>query len=109
MTFANSQTKGLSNAEGDLYRFFQDQVANLVQTNGGDHFFNWKTLECCDSNCPDPVLTKSYLRLSSENFPITKMDKSFISIKIKLAVKQDKALSGFDIDTKKLIRLFIGL
>ena len=109
MTFANAQTKGLSNAEGDLYRFFQDQVANLVQINGGDHYFNWKTFECFDSNCPHPVRTKSYLRLTSENFPITQMEKSFISIKLKLSVKLDKALTGFDIDTKKLIRVFIGL
>ena len=109
MTFANAQTKGLSNAEGDLYRFFQDQVANLVQANGGDHYFNWKTFECFDSNCPHPVRTKSYLRLTSENFPITQMEKSFISIKLKLSVKLDKALTGFDIDTKKLIRVFIGL
>ena len=26
MTYANAATKGLTNAEGDLYRFFQDQI-----------------------------------------------------------------------------------
>ncbi len=109
MTYANAATKGLTNNEGDLYKFFQDTVANLVQVNGGDHYFNWKTFECFDSNCPHPVRTKSYLRLTSENFPITQMEKSFISIKLKLSVKLDKALEGFDNDTKKLIRVFIGL
>ena len=84
MTFANAATKGLNNREGDLYQFFQEKVANLVQINGGDHYFNWKTFECFDSNCPHPVRTKSYLRLTSENFPITQMEKSFISIRIKL-------------------------
>ena len=50
MTFENAATKGLNNKEGDLYRFFQEYLANLVQTNGGDHYFNWKTFECFDSN-----------------------------------------------------------
>ncbi len=109
MTFANAATKGLNNREGDLYQFFQEKVANLVQVNGGDHYFNWKTFECFDSNCPHPVRTKSYLRLTSENFPITQMEKSFISIRIKLLVKLDKALTGFENDRKKLIRVFIGL
>ncbi len=109
MTFANAATKGLSNREGDLYRFFQEHLANLVQTNGGDHYFNWKTFECFDSNCPHPVRTKSYLRLTSENFPITQMEKSFISIKIKLSIKLDKCLVGFENDYKKLIRVFVGL
>ena len=109
MSYANAATKGLNNREGDLYQFFQEHLANLVQVNGGDHYFNWKTFECFDSNCPHPVRTKSYLRLTSENFPITQMEKSFISIKIKLSVKLDKALTGFDIDVKKLIRVFIGL
>ena len=109
MTYSNAATKGLNNREGDLYQFFQEKVANLVQINGGDHYFNWKTFECFDSNCPHPVRTKSYLRLTSENFPITQMEKSFISIRIKLSVKLDKALTGFDIDYKKLIRVFIGL
>lgn len=109
MTYANAATKGLSNAEGDLYHFFQDQVANLVQENGGNHYFNWKTFECFDSNSPHPVRTKSYLRLTSENFPITQMGKSFISIKLKLWVKLDRRLDGFNNDIKKLIRVFIGL
>ena len=109
MTYANAATKGLTNAEGDLYKFFQDQVANLVQVNGGDHYFNWKTFECFDSNCPHPVGTKSYLHLTTENFPITQMEKSFISVKLKLYVKLDKTLAGFDNDIKKLIRVFVGL
>ncbi len=109
MTYANAAAKGLNNREGDLYQFFQEKVANLVQVNGGDHYFNWKTFECFDSNCPHPVRTKSYLRLTSENFPITQMEKSFISIRIKLSVKLDKTLTGFDIDKKRLVRVFIGL
>lgn len=37
------------------------------------------------------------------------MVKSFIGIKLKLAIKLDKKLQGFHNDTKKMICVFIGL
>ena len=44
MTYRNAQAKNIGNDEGDVYKFFQMKLSNLVQKNGGNHSFNWKTL-----------------------------------------------------------------
>ena len=52
MTYRNAQAKNIGNDEGDVYKFFQMKLSNLVQKNGGNHSFNWKTFECSDAVAP---------------------------------------------------------
>ena len=109
MTFLNAQAKNIGNDEGDVYTFFQSKLANLVQRNGGNHHFNWKTFECTEQCAPHPVGTKTYLRLTTENFEITQMEKSFITVLLDFYVKLDKSVDVSADTTNKLIRLFVGL
>ena len=100
----------MANDESDVYKFFQDKLKNLFQRNGGNHHFNWKTFECTEQSAPHPVGIKSYLRLTTENFEITQMEKSFISVLLDFNIKLDKELTGVaDKDTNKLLRIFVGL
>ena len=110
MTYLNAQAKNIGNDEGDVYNFFQNTLRNLVQKNGGNHHFNWKTFECTEQCAPHPVGTKTYLRLTTENFHVTQMEKSFISVLLDFYVKLDKALTGInEKDTNKLLQIFVGL
>ena len=79
MTYLNARAKNIGNDQGDVYQYFQNELAHLVQHNGGDHYFNWKTFECTEQTAPHPVGTKTYLRLTTENFDVTQMEKSFIT------------------------------
>ena len=109
MSYLNPQARNTGNDEGDVYKFFQDKLKNRVQPNGGNHHFNGKTFECTEQAVPHPVGTKSYLRLTTENFEITQMEKSFVSVLLDFNIKLDKALTGIDKDTNKLICMFVGL
>ena len=80
MTYLNARAKNIGNDQGDVYQYFQNELAHLVQHNGGDHYFNWKTFECTEQTAPHPVGTKTYLRLTTENFDVTQMEKSFITV-----------------------------
>ena len=110
MTYLNARAKNIGNDQGDVYKYFQNELAHLVQHNGGDHYFNWKTFECTEQTAPHTVGTKTYLRLTTENFDITQMEKSFITVLLSFYVKLDKALTGIkEKDTNKLLRIFVGL
>ena len=108
MTFLNARAKNIGNDEGDVYTYFTSKLANLIQKNGGDHYFNWITLECTEQPAPHPVGTKTYLRLTSENFTITQMEKSFVTVLLEFYVKLSQSVD-VTADTNKLIRLFVGL
>ena len=60
MTFLNARAKNIGNDEGDVYTYFTSKLANLIQKNGGDHYFNWITLECTEQPASHPVGTKTY-------------------------------------------------
>ena len=110
MTYLNARTKNIGNNEGDVYRYFTDYLANLIQKNGGNHYFNWKTYECTESTVPLKMKQKTYLRLTTENFPITQFEKSFISCILEFYVKTDKELDiSEQDDPNKLLRVFVGL
>ena len=94
MTYLNARAKNIGNDQGDVYHYFQNELAHLVQHNGGNHYFNWKTFECTEQTAPHTVGTKTYLRLTTENFDITQMEKSFITVLLSFYVKLDKALTG---------------
>ena len=107
MTYLNARAKNIGNDQGDVYKYFQNELSNLVQHNGGDHYFNWKTFECTEQTAPHTVGTKTYLRLTTENFDITQMEKSFITVLLSFYVKLDKALTGIkEKDTNKLLRIY---
>ena len=110
MTYLNARAKNIGNDQGDVYQYFQNELAHLVQHNGGDHYFNWKTFECTEQTAPHPVGTKTYLRLTTENFDVTQMEKSFITVLLRLNTKFDQVLTGVkEKDTNKLLRVFVGL
>ena len=110
MTYLNAREKNIGNDQGDVYEYFQNELVNLVQHNGGDHYFNWKTFECTEQTAPHTVGTKTYLRLTTENFDITQMEKSFITVLLSFYVKLDQTLTGVkEKDTNKLLRVFVGL
>ena len=110
MTYLNARAKNIGNDQGDVYQYFQNELAHLVQHNGGDHYFNWKTFECTEQTAPHPVGTKTYLRLTTENFDVTQMEKSFITVLLRLNTKFDQVLTGVkEKDTNKLLRVFLGL
>ena len=93
----------------DVYKF-QNELANFLQHNGGDYYFNWKIFDCTEQSEPHPVGTKTYLRLTTENFDIVQMDKSFITALLSFYVKLDTTLTGIkEKDTNKLLRIFVGL
>ena len=109
MTYLNARAKNIGNDQGDVYKYFQDKLANLVQHNGGDHYFNWKTFECTEQSAPHPVGTKTYLRLTTPNFDIVQMDKSFITVLLEFYAKFDRPLTGVkEKDIHKLLRGFLG-
>ena len=37
MTYLNARAKNIGNDQGDVYKYFQNELSNLVQHNGGDH------------------------------------------------------------------------
>ena len=105
MTYLNARAKNIGNDQGDVYKYFQNELSNLVQHNGGDNYFNWMIIECTEQSAPHPVGTKTYLRLTTENFDITQMENSFISVLLSFYVKLDTTLTGIkEKDTNKLLR-----
>ena len=89
----------------DVYHYFYHELANR-----GDHYFSWKTFECTEQTAPHTVGTKTYLRLTTEDFDITQLENSFISVLLSFYVKLDTTLTGIkEKDTNKLLRIFVGL
>ena len=59
MTYQNAQRKNIGNNEGDVLKFFQSKMRNLIAYNGGDHTFGWFTEDVDDKDAPMPVGTKT--------------------------------------------------
>ncbi len=108
MTYMNARAKNTGNDEGDVFDHFQDNMAHLVQKNGGDHHFNWKTFECTEQTAPHPINTKTYLRLTTNNFHITQFDKSFINVQLDVSLKLDKSIALIS-DDASITTIFVGL
>ncbi len=112
MTFLNARTKNTGNNQGDIYDYFKDEISNLIQHNGGNHYFNWKSFDCFESTAPHPVNTKSYLRLTTDNFDMTHFDKSFIHVvlDITLALTGSYIVDGtYSDEIAKACKIFVGL
>ena len=56
MTYLNARAKNIGNDQGDVYKYFKNELSNLVQHNGGDHYFNWKTFECTEQTAPHKTI-----------------------------------------------------
>ncbi len=106
MTFLNARAKNTGNNEGDVLDHFNNDIANLIQKNGGVNEFNWKTFECTEQTAPHPVGTKSHLRLTTNNFHFTQFDKSFINVSTDINLKLDKPINY---NTSDVTKIFIGL
>lgn len=111
MTYLNARTKNECNNEGDVYKYFATEMANLIQRNGGDHHFNWFTQEGFEQTAPHPVNTKTNLRLTSSNFHVTQFEKSFITVKVDLNVGITHSGDAVDYskDLDGLCQVFVGL
>jgi len=110
MTFLNAQANNTGNNQGDVYKFFNETMRNLVRKNGGDHYFNWLAFECTEQTAPHPVNTKTYLRLTNENMHITQFDKSSISAVIAVNIQLTTG-AAIDLvrDISNILEVFIGL
>ncbi len=108
MTFLNARAKNTGNNEGDVLDHFENDIANMIQKNGGVNEFNWKTFECTEQTAPHPVGTKSYLRLTTNNFHMTQFDKSFITLTIDIGLQLSSSFSS-SYDEAKISKIFVGL
>ncbi len=106
MSYLNAQTKNIGNDEGDVTAFFQ-KLQGMIQKNGGDHHFNWITQECTEQPAPHAVGVDSYLRLTDQNFDITQIEKSFITVSLNFEVSLNQAID-LAADTNKLVKIFVG-
>ena len=62
MSYQNAQRKNIGNNEGDVLKFFQSKMRNLIAYNGGDHTFGWFTEDVDDKDAPMPVGTKTKIK-----------------------------------------------
>ena len=80
MSYANAQFKNTGNDEGDVLNFFNNQLRNLVQKNGGDNTFSIVSENCHDKDMPVPMKTKTKLHLTHSAHTISQIEKGFIEL-----------------------------
>ena len=108
MTYQNAQRKNIGNNEGDVLKFFQSKMRNLIAYNGGDHTFGWFTEDVDDKDAPMPVGTKTKIKWTHAGHTISQMEKNFVTVRLDSLVQLSKALTLTD-DVYKLCRIFYGL
>ena len=107
MSYQNAQLKNSGNDEGDVLKFFQSKLRNLIAYNGGDHTFGWFTEDVDDKDAPMPIGTKTKIKWTHQGHTISQMEKNFVTAKLNLVVQLNKELH-LDADTNELNRIFIG-
>ena len=107
MTYQNAQLKNTGNDEGDVLKFFQSKLRNLIAHNGGDHTFGWFTEDVDDKDAPMPIGTKTKIKWTHQGHTISQMEKNFVTAKLNLVVQLNKTLN-LEGDTANLNRIFIG-
>ena len=107
MSYQNAQRKNLGNDEGDVLKFFQTKMRNLIAYNGGDHTFGWFTEDVDDKDAPMPVGTKTKIKWTHAGHAISQMEKNFVTVKLDIQAQLNKALTITD-DTNELNKIFIG-
>lgn len=65
MTYQNAQRKNSGNDEGDILKFFQSKLRNLIAYNGGDHSFSSYTEDVDDKNAPMRIWDKNQNQMNS--------------------------------------------
>ena len=109
--YQNAQFKNSGNDEGDVLNYFNNHLRNLVQKNSGDNTFSIVQEECHDKDVPVRLKTKTKLRLTHSAHTISQIEKGFINMHVKFAVKLQTKINAGDISTKDttgLNRIFIG-
>ena len=107
MAYLNAQTKNIGNDEGDVYKFFQSKMRNLIQYNGGDHSFNWFTEDVDDKTAPMPVGTKTKIKWTHKGHTISQMEKNFATLRLEFVAQLNKVLD-LSADKNNLMKLMIG-
>ena len=93
MTYANAQYKNSGNDEGDILNFFNNELRNLVQKNGGDNTFSIVSEHCHDKDCPVGKNTKTKLKLTHSSHAISQIEKGFISMEVEFKLQFDEAIN----------------
>ena len=97
MTYANVRYKNAGNDEGDVLNFFNNQLRNLVQKNGGDNTFSIVSEHCHDKDVEVPMNTKTKLKLSHSAHSISQIEKGFISMTLFLKLQMNNRFNDGDI------------
>ena len=107
MTYSNAQTKNLGNDEGDVLRFFQNKLRNLIQRNGGNHSFSWKTEEFDNKAAPLPVGTKTRIKLTHTGHTISQIEKGFVTVLVDEILQLSEAID-VSADINRLLKILAG-
>ena len=94
MSYANAQFKNAGNDEGDILNFFNNQLRNLVQKNGGDNTFSIVSENCHDKDVHVPMKTKTKLKLTHSAHTISQIEKGFVNLNLHLKLKMNQAIAG---------------
>ena len=87
MTYENARYKNSGNNEGDVLNFFNNQLRNLVQKNGGDNTFATYTEDFHDKTPKNlTVGERTKLMLTHPNHTISQIEKSFIEMEVNFQV-----------------------
>ena len=92
MSYQNAQFKNSGNDEGDVLNFFNNQLRNLVQKNGGDNTFSIVCENCHDKDYPVPMKTKTKLHLTHSAHTISQIEKGFITVDLAFKLKFNQPL-----------------
>ena len=107
MTYQNAQRKNSGNDEGDVLKFFQSKLRNLIAYNGGDHSFSSYTEDVDDKDAPMSIGTKTKIKWTHSGHTISQMEKNSCTQKVDFYVQLNKTLT-LDDDVNELNRIFIG-
>ena len=91
MSYENARYKNTGNDEGDILNFFNNQLRNLVQKNGGDNTYSVVSENCHDKDTNVPMNTKTKLKLTHSAHSISQFEKGFINMNLELKLKLNHA------------------
>ena len=109
--YNNAQFKNTGNDEGDILNFFNNQLRNLVQKNGGDNTFSVVTENCHDKDCDVHMGVKTKLRLTHSAHSISQIEKGFVHMEVQVVLYFEHkipATTFFSSGSSHLNYIFVG-
>jgi hypothetical protein len=107
--YSNAAFKGIQANQGNVSKYFEETIGQMIQLNDGSHSFSTVTVDCHDNPAPFHELNETMIAITHQGFPITQIEDGFLTFTIRARFELQGLDGATDYnDPHEVNQIFVG-